>query len=125
MSQRRILIADDEESFTRLLKLNLEAGGAYRVRTENHATRVVASVKEFQPDLILLDVMMPEMDGGDVAATLQADPETKNIPIVFLTAAVKQEEVTARGGLVGGLHYLAKPVDTQTVIACLRKHLGR
>jgi CheY-like chemotaxis protein len=125
MSQKRILIADDEESFTRLLKLNLEAGGTYRVRTENQATEVVAAAKQFRPDLIFLDVMMPELDGGTVASMLQEDAETKNIPIVFLTAAVKEEEVKARGGLVGGLPYLAKPVDLETVIACLRKHLGR
>src|ERR1041385_1981538 len=100
MSQHRILIVDDEESFTRLLKLNLEVGGAYRVRSENHAPHAVAAAKEFMPDLILLDVMMPEMDGGDVASALQADPELKHIPIVFLTAAVKKEEVNSRGGLV-------------------------
>jgi CheY-like chemotaxis protein len=125
MSQKKILIVDDEESFTRLLKLNLEAGGAYRVRTENRAPNAVAAAKEFHPDLILLDVMMPEMDGGDIASTLQSDPQMKHIPIVFLTAAVKKDEVRSHGGVVGGFPYLAKPVDVETVIACLRKHLGR
>jgi two-component system, OmpR family, response regulator len=125
MSQKRILIVDDEESFTRLLKLNLEAGGAYRVRTESHALRAVAAAKEFKPDLVLLDVMMPEMDGGDIASTLRQDPEMSRIPVVFLTAAVKKQEVSARQGLVGGFPFLAKPVDVETVIACLRKHLGK
>jgi CheY-like chemotaxis protein len=122
---KRILIVDDEESFTRLLKLNLEAGGAYRVRTENRAPQALSAAREFRPDLILLDVMMPEMDGGDVAASIKADPELTNIPIVFLTAAVKKEEVKSHGGVVGGHPYLAKPVDAETVIACLRKQLGR
>jgi two-component system, OmpR family, response regulator len=125
MSQKKILIVDDEESFTRLLKLNLEAGGTYRVRTENRAPHAVSAAKEFRPDLIFLDVMMPEMDGGDIASVLRADPEMKHIPIVFLTAAVKKEEVNSRGGEVGGFPYLAKPVDVETVIACLRTHLGR
>ena len=125
MSQKRILIVDDEESFTRLLKLNLEAGGTYRVRTENRAAHAVSAAKEFRPDLILLDVMMPEMDGGDVAAALEADADLKSVPVVFLTAAVKEEELKSRGGKVGGYPYLAKPVDLQTVIACLRQHLGR
>jgi two-component system, OmpR family, response regulator len=125
MSQKKVLIVDDEESFTRLLKLNLEAGGTYRVRTENRAPYAVFAAKEFRPDLIFLDVMMPEMDGGDIASILRADPEMKHIPIVFLTAAVKKEEVTSRGGEVGGFPYLAKPVDVETVIACLRTHLGR
>ena len=125
MSQKRILIVDDEESFTRLLKLNLEAGGTYRVHTENRASHAVAAAKEFRPDLVFLDVMMPEMDGGDIASILRADPEMKHVPIVFLTAAVKKEEVSSRGGQVGGFPYLAKPVDMETVIACLRTHLGR
>jgi CheY-like chemotaxis protein len=125
MSQKRILIVDDEESFTRLLKLNLEAGGSYRVRTENRASQALPAAREFRPDLVLLDIMMPEMDGGDVAAVLKADPDLKNVPIVFLTAAVKKDEVKARGGEVGGHPYLAKPVDVETVIACLRHHLGR
>ena len=125
MSQKKILIVDDEVSFTRLLKLNLEAGGAYRVRTENQAPHALSAAKEFRPDLILLDVMMPEMDGGDVAAAIQADPELKHVPIVFLTAAIRKDEVYNRGGVVGGLPYLAKPVDAQAVIACLRKHLGQ
>lgn len=125
MSQKKILIVDDEESLTRLIKLNLEAGGAYRVKTENRADHALSTAKEFKPDLVLLDVMMPEVDGGDIAAMLQADPEMKDIPIVFLTAAVNKHEVKERGGLVGGFPYLAKPVDLEEVIACLRKHLGR
>lgn len=125
MSQKRILIVDDEESFTRLVKLNLEAAGNYRVRTENRAPHALAAAKEFRPDLILLDVMMPDMDGGDIAAALQSDPDMKRIPIVFLTAAVRKEEVNSRGGLVGGAPCLAKPVSAETLIACLRKHLGK
>ena len=125
MSQKKILIVDDEESFTRLLKLNLEAGGSYRVRTENRASQAVSAAKEFKPDLILLDVMMPEMDGGDIASILRADPDTEHVPIIFLTAAVKKDEVKSHGGLIGGLPYLAKPVDVETVISCLRHHLGR
>ena len=122
--KKRILIVDDEESFTRLLKLNLEAGGMYQVRTENWAPKSLTAVREFLPDLIFLDVMMPGMDGGEIAAHLQEDPVLAKIPIVFLTAAAKKEEVGSRGGLIGGFPYLAKPVDVEAVIACLRKHLG-
>jgi CheY-like chemotaxis protein len=125
MSQKKILIVDDEESFTRLLKLNLEAGGAYKVRTVNQAPAAVSTAKEFRPDLIFLDVMMPEMDGGEIGSIIRNDPDLSHIPIVFLTAAVKKDEVKAHGGEVGGFPYLAKPVDIEAVIACLRKHLGR
>jgi CheY-like chemotaxis protein len=65
------------------------------------------------------------MDGGAVAAQLQEDPGLKKVPIVFLTAAAKKVEVASRGGLIGGLPFLAKPLDLKDLLHCLRKHLGR
>lgn len=124
MNKKRILVIDDEPTITRLLKLNLEYNGNYVVREENSGPRSLATIKEFAPDLILLDVMMPGLDGSEVAARLQDSPTMKNIPVVFLTAAVKKAEVGAREGTIGGLPYLAKPVDIDEVEACIQKHLG-
>lgn len=124
MSKKRILIVDDEAGLTRLLKLNLEATGKYEVREENWAGAALAAARQFKPDLILLDVMMPGHDGGEIAARLQASPALEKIPIVFLTAAVKKEELGLRGGLVGGFPCLAKPVDLDEVLACIEKHLA-
>jgi CheY-like chemotaxis protein len=121
---KRILVVDDEPSITRLLKLNLEQTGDYLVRTENHSKAAPAVAEEFHPDLILLDVMMPDQDGGDLASVFQANPATKHIPIVFLTAAVTREEVRARRGLIGGQPFLAKPVNLHEVLGCLERHLG-
>jgi CheY-like chemotaxis protein len=73
---------------------------------------------------MLLDVMMPGLDGGALASQLQASPRLKGVPIVFLTAAVTREEVRARRGLVGGQPFLAKPVDLHEVLTCLERHLG-
>ena len=95
MTKKKILVVDDEASITRLLKLNLEKTGAYSVRTENEGIKTVEAAREFKPDLILLDVMMPDIDGGDVAAKLQADGLLNDVPLVFLTAAVKKEELDA------------------------------
>lgn len=67
---------------------------------------------------------MPELDGGNLASTLQKSPQLKGVPIVFLTAAVTREELRQRRGLVGGLPFLAKPVNLQEVLACLQEHLG-
>src|SRR6185295_8945536 len=120
---KRILIVDDEESFTRLLKLNLEVTENYVVRAENWAPKAVATAREFKPDLILLDVLMPGMDGGEVAAKLQADPRLNAVPILFLTAAVKKEEVGSYGGVIGGFPYLAKPLEAEDLIAWIEKHL--
>jgi CheY-like chemotaxis protein len=86
---------------------------------------VLEEARRFQPDLVLLDVMMPGLDGGAVAAQLQEDPVLKKVPIVFLTAAAKKEEVASRGGLIGGQPFLAKPLDLAALYHCLRKHLGQ
>jgi CheY-like chemotaxis protein len=122
--KKRILIVDDEPTITRLLKLNLEQTGDYEVATENMSKAALAAAEEFQPDLMLLDVMMPGLDGGSLASQLQNSPKLKGVPIVFLTAAVTRDEVRARHGLVGGLPFLAKPVSLHEVLACLEQHLG-
>jgi two-component system, OmpR family, response regulator len=125
MDKKRILIVDDEIKITRLLKLNLEQTNAYAVRVENAATSALAAAEQFQPDLILLDVMMPDQDGGELANRFHTSPQLKNIPIVFFTAAAKKQEVAAHGGRIGGLPFLAKPADFPEVIACLEQHLGK
>jgi CheY-like chemotaxis protein len=122
-TKKKILVVDDEASFTRLLQLNLEQTGEYEVQVVNVSTLAVAQAERFQPDLILLDVMMPGLSGGDLAEHFQKRGSLRNIPIVFLTAAVKKDEVSLHGGLIGGLPFLAKPVDTTELIACLKKHL--
>ena len=124
MVKKKILVVDDETSITRLLKLNLEKGGAFIVRAENEGAKTLAAAKEFKPDLILLDVMMPDIDGGDVAAIIQADPLLRGVPIVFLTAAVKKEEVEAKGGMVGGFPYIAKPLDLKGVTEVIERTLA-
>ena len=107
-----------------MLKLNLEQTGDYEVATENASQAALATAEAFQPDLILLDVMMPGLDGGQLASQFAASPRLKGVPIVFLTAAVTHEEVRARQGLVGGLPFLAKPVNLHEVLGCLERHLG-
>src|SRR5215212_8021514 len=124
MLKKKILVVDDETSITRLLKLNLEKGGAFIVRMENEGGKALAAAKEFKPDLILLDVMMPDIDGGEVAAAIQADPVLRGVPIVFLTAAVKKEEVDAKGGMVGGFPYIAKPLDLKGVTEVIERTLA-
>ena len=119
--KKRILIVDDEESFTRLLKLNLHHTGRYTAKTVNDPGQVLAVANEFRPDVILLDVMMPGADGGEVATRIQAAPKLKDTPIVFLTAAVKRSEVTSRQGLIGNLPFVAKPIDFQEVVDCIER----
>jgi CheY-like chemotaxis protein len=121
---KRILIVDDERSITHLLKLNLEKTGAYPVRTENQRSKAFDAAREFQPHLILLDVMMPDLDGGHVAAQLQ-NSFLKSIPVVFLTAAVRKQEVDARKGTIGGAPFIAKPVKDKSILAIIEEKLNK
>lgn len=123
MIKKRILVVDDLKSDTRLLKQQLEESGQFDVREENDPRAAVAAAEEFKPDLILLDLVMPTMDGRHLAACLEASPELKTVPILFITARITKEEVDAVGGRIGGFPFLAKPVPVQELIACVKRHL--
>ncbi len=120
---KRILVVDDQQSDSGLVRLYLERTNDYEVREVNHSEAAVSAAEEFEPDLILLDVMMPGMDGGELAASFRANPKLNAVPIVFLTAAITKAEVDLGRGLVGGVPYLAKPVVLADVLACIRRHL--
>jgi len=122
MRKRRILLVDDEVSITRALALYLTENGDCDVRVENQGTRAVAAAREFRPDLIVLDVMMPDADGGALAAEIQADPILRDTPLVFLTALVSRSETGGASMQVGGYPFLAKPVDPDTVLAYIKEH---
>lgn len=125
MEKKKILIVDDEENFTRIVKLNLEATGRYQVETENKGVNGLAVTKEFKPNLILLDVMMPGMDGGSLAFKLKEDINTKDIPIIFLTAALSKEDGLSHGSDIGGYPFIAKPVNTEELITEIEKNIGK
>ena len=121
---QRILIVDDEPAITRSLKLNLQAVPGYEVRTENESTWAIDAARDFRPDLILLDVLMPHLDGCDIAAQIHADPKLKNTPIVFLTALARNEDTGGRAITAGSTVYLAKPVNAQVLIKCIEQILS-
>jgi DNA-binding response OmpR family regulator len=125
MEKKRVLIVDDEASFTRMVKLNLEKTGQFDVREENKATYAVAAAREFKPDIILLDVIMPNLDGGDIFAQLQGDRHLKATPVIFLTATVSQREAGVKGFNSGGALFLAKPVTLENLIACINQNVRK
>ena len=125
MITKRILVVDDEPSVTRNLKLNLESGSGYEVLGENHATNALAAARTFRPDLILLDVMMPDMDGGAVAARLRADPLVRDTPVIFLTAIVSNEETEGHEVTKGEHTFIAKPVDMDELKKSIEDHIKR
>ena len=120
--KRRILIVDNDPDTTHLVKVLLERTGQYLVLEENDSTKAHQSARDFRPDLILLEVVMRETDGGEVAARVEADPELHNTPIVFLTALVTRAE--AKSGLhIQGHPFLAKPVSIPELINAIEQHL--
>jgi len=123
MEKKKILIVDDEVNFTKMVKLNLEETGQYEVMVENNSSNAFGDAKEFKPDLILLDIMMPGMDGGDVASQLKSDNTLKNIPVVFLTAIIKEDEIDSHDGSIGGHPFIAKPVSTEDLIKYIEKYI--
>ena len=125
MDKKRILVIDDEKEFTELVKLNLELTGKFEVRQENKGSHGFVTAKKFKPDLILLDILMPDLGGAEVAYQLKNDNETKDIPIVFLTAIITREETDQQSSIVGGHPFIAKPVTTKQLIAAVNKIVGR
>lgn len=122
--KKRILVVDDEPALTRMVKLNLERTGNYEVRTENQGSMAVQAAREFKPDLIFLDVMMPDMTGDEVSAQLKEDEELSRIKFIFMTAIVTRDETDSMGSNIGGNEFLAKPVKTDELLATIERVLG-
>ena len=120
----RILVVDDEAGFTRLIKLNLEATGRFVVLVENDPSLALPAALDFHPDLVLMDVMMPGIDGADVANRFGKHTALQSIPVIFLTATVRHTEVDACKGEIGGLRFLSKPVALQELLKCLDEHFA-
>lgn len=125
MERKKILIIDDEENFLKLVKLNLEKTGEYEVRVENKGAQGLAAAQAFKPGLILLDIVMPDMDGGEVCFQIENDENTKNIPIVFLTVIVTKKETGSKGSIIGGHPFIAKTVSRDELIACIEENIRK
>ena len=121
---KKILLIDDEAGFTQLLKMNLEKSGDFEVKIENDSTQAIATARSFEPDAILLDVVMPGMDGGDVQAQMQSDPILSRVPIIMLTALVDSAELS-EGAVAqsGSSVVLPKPVDLPLLLKVLEESL--
>lgn len=116
----RILYIDDEADIREVAEMALELDPAFDVRTCASGREGLAAAREWQPDLILLDVMMPELDGPGVLEKLRQDPATVAIPVVFITARTQAHEVERLRAL-GARGVLAKPFDAMTLSGQVRE----
>ena len=121
--KKKILIVDDENGFNCVMRLTLEFMGDYEVITENHPTQALQTALKFIPDLIFLDVVMPDSDGTDVYTQLRGNVRLKNTPVIFLTATVTKEEVDEQGGMIGGYPFLAKFGSFNELVNCIEKYV--
>jgi DNA-binding response OmpR family regulator len=123
MATQRILVVDDEEDLLELVRYNLSKEG-FAVRCVAGGEEAIAEAKSYLPDVILLDLMLPEIDGLVVCKTLKAHPLTQHIPIVMLTA--KTEEADVVSGLeLGADDYVTKPFSPRVLLARIRAVLRR
>ncbi|HEX9781046.1 MAG TPA: response regulator [bacterium] len=110
MERKTILVIDDEQDFAKLLKLNLESAGEYRVLTAGGAEEGLAAIERERPDLVLLDIMMPGLGGLEALPKIKAlSPET---PVAMVTAVWKEDEAK-RAFRAGAYEYITKPVDLE------------
>lgn len=125
MKAKRILIIDDDKNLTDMVKINLMATGRYEVTVENQAAQAMATARQFEPDLILLDYVMPGLDGGDISSRLHQDSKLHNVPIIMVTALVSNAEMGPEGTSSRCGHLmLAKPVKFQNLLRCIEKLLA-
>jgi len=116
--RKKILVVDDEESVRDLCTACIQhaLGQGYDVVEASNGGEAIAAAEAEQPDLILLDIMMPEVDGFEVCQRLKASPQTRGIPIVFLTALGEEKDVE-QGLALGGDGYVIKPFNAVTLAA--------
>ncbi len=117
--KKRILVVDDERHIVRLVQVNLERQG-YEVITAYDGVECLEKAKTGKPDLIVLDVMMPRMDGFEALQRLKTDPETSHIPVVMLTARAQDRDVL-QGYQYGADLYLTKPFSPLELISLVKR----
>jgi CheY-like chemotaxis protein len=124
MNKSKILIVDDEVNLTKMLKLNLDETDKYETQVLNDSKAAIDTIKEFMPDLVLLDVMMPGIQGNEIAEKITEDEQIKHIKVIFLTALVKKSEIPDEDKTIGGRKFIAKPVKIDALMAILDEELA-
>ena len=119
----KILVVDDEPTIVRLMEFILARQGHEMLIAVN-GEEALQKIREHQPDLVLLDIMMPRIDGYAVAQQLRSDPETARLPIIMLSAKAQEEDIR-RGQEVGVDAYVTKPFSPEHLVQVVTEHLQR
>ena len=113
-----ILVVDDDPDIVKIVESRLTANG-YEAHTAHTGEEGLRKCRLIRPDAVILDLMMPDMDGSSVAHEMKDDPDTCNIPVIFLTGAVKASEVP-KSHKIGGQYFLAKPFKAEELLKMLQ-----
>ena len=120
----KVLLIDDEADFTELLAANLEESG-FEVSQVNDPTKAIKTAKSFLPNICVIDLVMPRMDGGDVVTALKADPDLAKTPVLMLTALVEENpDDPGELQMKGGLPFVSKTSDLEVIINAIKTQLG-
>ncbi len=119
---KRVLVCDDDPIILRLLEVNLELEG-YEVLPAHHGEEALEIAIKENPDLVILDIMMPRLDGYETAQRLKKEPATADIPIVFLSAKAQQSDID-KGQEFGVEAYLTKPFDPNELLELVGRLVG-
>lgn len=122
MAKRKVMIVDDEKDFTKMLKLNLEETKNFEVLALNEGKNIISELEKFRPDIILLDLLMPNVGGIEACEMLNKHPLGAKVPIIILSALNKSVDML-KAYKVGVVDYLTKPVEIQDVILSIEKAL--
>ena len=123
MAHEKIMVVDDEEDIQELVRYNLERNG-YDVSCVSSGEEALEGIRSFRPDLLVLDLMLPGIDGFEVCRILKKDPKTESIPIVMLTAKGEESDIVT-GLELGAEDYIVKPFSPQVLLARVRTVLRR
>ena len=120
---KKILIVDDEPDLAMVLANRLKTNG-YQVEKASSGQEALKKAKEGDPDLIIMDIVMPDMDGTEVAAILAQDYSMKDIPVIFLTALQTKNDEQTQGHDIGGHAVFAKPYEFKELLARTKQLIG-
>ena len=121
MGQKRsIVVVDDDVDVSQMTRMRLEQTGLYTVRVCNRGSEALALIQETRPDMVLLDIVMPDADGTEIAQKIKLDKSLTGIRIVFMTSLVEEGELD-RSSLIGGFPFISKPVTGEVLLKSVKE----
>ncbi len=123
MNKKKILVVEDEHTSQQLIQFHLNNTGKYEVKILADGRQTLATANEYSPDLILLDIIIPETSGIDISRELASEANLKDIPVVFITSLVTEDEVESQDGIFYDRPCLAKPITKDKLLKCVSENI--